>query len=222
MFDRVPKYPGRVKLVPVEGQENVFDMVRADEATQEGDPLNKATLLKDATAALFGLGTGAVPDDVLAFLGKYNQHWWRRRSALVTDDWVYLTSADRNAYPDGIDYEDEYEYLGIPFGNAVTAPTVETGSYKGTGTYGRSNPNSLTFDSIPLFVLIFGGTRGAMLLPTGSIGANLYISTVSGISNLLPLTVSLSDTTVSWYSSEDAYQQANVSDVTFQYVAILR
>ena len=37
---------------------------------QQGTPLNKATLLKDATAALFGFGTDAVPDDVLALLSK--------------------------------------------------------------------------------------------------------------------------------------------------------
>ena len=66
MKDRVPLYPGRVKLTPVSGQENTYDMVRADEPTQEGTPLSKATFLKDATAALFGLGGDAVPDDVLS------------------------------------------------------------------------------------------------------------------------------------------------------------
>lgn len=70
MKDRVPVYPGRVKLVPVSGQENVYDMTRADQPTQEGDPLNKYTILKDSTAELFGLGTDAVPDDVLALLSK--------------------------------------------------------------------------------------------------------------------------------------------------------
>ena len=66
MQDRTPLYPGRVKLTPVSGQANVYDMVRADQPTQAGTPLNKATLLSDSTAALFGLGTDAVPDDVLA------------------------------------------------------------------------------------------------------------------------------------------------------------
>lgn len=37
--------------------------------SQQGTPLNKATLLQDATAALYGLGSDAVPDDVLAFIG---------------------------------------------------------------------------------------------------------------------------------------------------------
>lgn len=65
MQDRVPLYPGRVKLVPVSGQENTYDMTRVDQPSEEGTPLNKNSLLKDATAALFGLGADAVPDDVL-------------------------------------------------------------------------------------------------------------------------------------------------------------
>ena len=68
MQDRVSLYPGRVKLEPVAGQANTYDLTRADQPTQEGTPLNKATLLKDTTAALFGLGTDAVPDDVLALI----------------------------------------------------------------------------------------------------------------------------------------------------------
>lgn len=75
MQDRVPLYPGRVKMTPVAGQENTFDLVRADQPTQEGTPLNKATLLKDATAAILGLPNTAVPDDAFLALalpaGKY-------------------------------------------------------------------------------------------------------------------------------------------------------
>jgi hypothetical protein len=39
--DRVPTYPGRVKLTPVTGQSNVYDMVRADAPAVEGTPINK-------------------------------------------------------------------------------------------------------------------------------------------------------------------------------------
>ena len=66
MQDRVSLYPGRVKLEPVAGQANLYDLTRADQPTQEGTPLNKANLLQDSTAARFGLGASAVPDDVLA------------------------------------------------------------------------------------------------------------------------------------------------------------
>ena len=51
MQDRVSLYPGRVKLEPVAGQSNLYDLTRADQPTQEGTPLNKANLLSDATAA---------------------------------------------------------------------------------------------------------------------------------------------------------------------------
>ena len=68
MQDRVSLYPGRVKLEPVAGQANTYDLTRADQPTQEGTPLNKASLLKDSTAALLGLGTDAVPDDAFVAL----------------------------------------------------------------------------------------------------------------------------------------------------------
>lgn len=44
IVDRVPTHAGRIKLTPVAGQTDVFDMVRADEPTVEGTPLDKATL----------------------------------------------------------------------------------------------------------------------------------------------------------------------------------
>lgn len=70
MKDRIPKYPGRVTLTPVEGQANTFDMIRADEPEQEGTPLNKATLLTNETASLFGLGEDATVDEVLSIAGE--------------------------------------------------------------------------------------------------------------------------------------------------------
>lgn len=109
MQDRVPLYPGRVMLTPVPGQENTFDMVRADSPTQEGTQLSKENLLKDATAAMFGLDASAVPDEVLAFLGKFNQHWWKRweintvlEEASRIDGYLYTgnTSAGKVYYSD--------------------------------------------------------------------------------------------------------------------------
>ena len=41
--DRVPTHAGRIKLTPVSGQTDTFDMVRADEPTVEGTPIDKAT-----------------------------------------------------------------------------------------------------------------------------------------------------------------------------------
>lgn len=88
MQDREPTYPGRVTMTPVSGQENTYDIERADKPLQLGTPLNKATLLKDATAALYGLGTGAVPDDVLKELGRFqsglgNEYIWEKKLSTV-------------------------------------------------------------------------------------------------------------------------------------------
>ena len=49
MKDRIPTYPGRVKLIPVEGQENTYTLTMADEPTQEGMALTKANLIHDET-----------------------------------------------------------------------------------------------------------------------------------------------------------------------------
>lgn len=76
MQDRVSLYPGRVKLEPVAGQANLYDLTRADQPTQEGTPLNKANLLSDATAAAIkALLTSqtedpATPNDALNILAQ--------------------------------------------------------------------------------------------------------------------------------------------------------
>lgn len=67
MHDRQPKYPGRIKLRDVEtGEERIYDMTMADEPNVTGDAPVTENLLKQQTAALFGLGPDAVPDEVLS------------------------------------------------------------------------------------------------------------------------------------------------------------
>lgn len=366
MKDRVPLYPGRVKLTPVSGQANTYDMVRADEPTQEGTQLSKATFLKDATAALFGLGADAVPDDVLAKLGVYTQYWWRRRintsgyvpvlssvisssssnydswifseadarysdtisysseiivsssgditlknpstvsisyntasnvnilkgkyvkkqlrntnrivvvtqyvyippdatyskdtvssatvngsngsisfgsvylirmkTQLVTTkwstnigEWEYLQSNSRDAYPDsGITGNYEYQYLGVPFENAVTAAQFATGSYIGTGKNGASNPNRLTFDFIPKYIAIYyiGTDYGATPIKTelmqGMYGVfnedSVFGVTYYDGDNANVGVISEWGTTVKFYA--DYSHQPNKAGVTYKYFAI--
>lgn len=71
MQDRVATYPGRVKLTPVAGQNNVYDLERADSPTVAGTPLNKASFLTDATAAAIaalGVSLPSLPTEALAAL----------------------------------------------------------------------------------------------------------------------------------------------------------
>lgn len=59
MTDRVSKYPDRVRLVPVAGQPNVYDMVEADQPTTAGTDLSKANLLSTAAEQkIFGSSSG--------------------------------------------------------------------------------------------------------------------------------------------------------------------
>lgn len=68
---------------------------------------------------------------------------------------TYEHSTDRNAYPDSGTVDGiTYTYLGRPFEKFPTMPQIETGSYIGTGTYGDSSPNRLTFEFMPKFVQI--------------------------------------------------------------------
>lgn len=86
MQDRVSQYPGRVKLTPVSGQENVYDMEWADGATVVGTALNKANLLTDSTATALGLTSSATPNTAFSQLNtkinanntKFNNATWKQ------------------------------------------------------------------------------------------------------------------------------------------------
>lgn len=120
-----------------------------------GTPLNKASLLKDATAAMFGLDANAVPDDVLAWLGKYNQYWWQRypivKGAGTVRQIARKLSADTSAMT--IRYSTEF-YMDS-FGSFVL-----------------KNPSELSFT-------VNSGTSVFSVL------TNKYIDTPMGSSNLL-------------------------------------
>lgn len=71
MNDRIPAEgkAGRVLITPENGSAPFYATVTmADEPLDEGTPLNKATLLKDATAALLGGDADMVPDEAFVAL----------------------------------------------------------------------------------------------------------------------------------------------------------
>lgn len=140
MKDRIPTpgQEGRMLITPENGDPPFYATVAmADNPSEDGTPLHKATLLKDATAALFGLDNTAVPDDVLAWLGKYNQHWWSvlhgqaavrydEKKTLGTDmQFLYCQPADYASTT--VQYADEIEID------------------QSTGAITLVNPNSIQF-----------------------------------------------------------------------------
>lgn len=331
---------------------------------QTVDAFTKEQTLSNATAALFGLGPDSVPDDVLAYLGKYAQHWWRRRllnagteyitpvvagNSSFNDDpvtyilctyrsydpdyvyynleysdgitygndgkptglaapiktvrlsnsnhataaqvlkgkfiiqrlensdhpsltedkgiafipenatfdsvvhynttsyvysdyisiditampkkgeWEYLQSNDDDAYPhSGESGGYEYEYLGIPFDNAVTAPKIATGSYVGTGKYGSSNPNSLTFDFAPKILIIptymnnsgFLSSIDFCVVNTIRIQSGKILEWHSGADSYEIHSINFSGNKIDWYSEDNTSSQLNTSGVEYTYIAI--
>lgn len=319
MKDRVPVNPGRVLITPENGIAAYYaTMTRADNSTQEGTPLNKNSLLKDATAALFGLGTDALPDDVLRKIASDipNLYVWKKTGAsyveivptlsgptgttysvgynnesiqysdelevvsgalklknpstvtittsnytsysallcgkyftvtsnagsknylhfgddtalqiksntagsyvakggwyissytekTVTPDYGYVCSFDKNAYPPAVSDGFIYTALGM-LGDKVRSAT---GSYKGTNTYGESNPNSLTLPFVPKAIFISSSNYAAMFIQGNSYGYSMNGSKSVDISEWT--------TTVKWYHSSSAAFQMN-SGVTYYYVA---
>ena len=107
MQDRVPLYPGRVKLTPVSGQENTYDMVRADQPTQEGMKLSKATLF-DAAAekAIFNNENGNhTPAEAFAALPNIFEPVGTIKTTVRTDlgdKWLLCNGAsvDPATYPE--------------------------------------------------------------------------------------------------------------------------
>ena len=163
--------------------------------SQQGTPLNKDTLLKDATAALYELGTDAVPDDVFEVLSN----------AALYEDGKFV-------FPSGED---------IPY------VSIETGSYVGTGTYGQSNPNTITFGFTPKLVFISQSNFDEfMLIVDGNTYAvpfyenGEYYSRPSASNR-----ITFSGSQISWYiygnpRDENATNQLNTGNQTYYYFAI--
>lgn len=124
-YDRVPTYPGRVKLVPVSGQANTYDMVRADEPTVEGTPIDKAlfdsfgeninVLQKQVSDTLFALSQRVILNNVAlgTEIGLYENGvlvpFIVVRKSYEGNDRVLVVR--KNAYKvDSLLAEDEYFY----------------------------------------------------------------------------------------------------------------
>ena len=118
MKDRISLYPGRVILTPVAGQENVYDMVRADEPIDVGTPLNKNTFLTDEIAETMGLGKDATPNDMFAKMQFLSDvHVWHK----IASDIVYsISETEENSYKitanNNISSPDDFAYSGRSFG----------------------------------------------------------------------------------------------------------
>ncbi len=97
---------------------------------------------------------------------------------------------------------------------------IETGSYTGTGTYGSSNPNSLTFGFAPKMVFVIGGNYKTLGVFSSPVLSAAVSSTSFGSSSVKGLSVSWAGNTVTWYSTSNYSLQLNESGFGYEYVAI--
>lgn len=149
----------------------------------------------------------------------------------------YVNSGNPNAYPPETSDGYEYNYLGQLGGLC----NIVWGSYVGTGKYGQSNPNTLTFPFEPKIVFIsptvpltLGGSTLPVPIPTAIRGMTkglAYGYYPYGSSSYATLT--WNGNTLSWWNSclssynEDTEQpiynpeyQLNTKNTTYFYVAI--
>lgn len=368
MKDRIPSpgMAGRVLVTPEDGSAPFYATITmADEPTEGGTALNKANLLTDDTAALFGKDSAAVPNDIFDWLGQYNTHWWsalhgeasygyeEKRTDITKNHFImdetditiyfsseisidqttgaislvdpqelfiensksgmtegaaalaaiapcyitglygndgkvfylpegttsapyagpdgcaiyydlyedanygymylsyggepcaqlvtasvfsiaagettYVNSTDPDAYPNGEIVDGvTYAYLGVPLQKFPAMPQIATGSYVGTGVYGKSNPNSLTFDFEPKLVIITGKARSAE-----GYYQTMFVIKDAEVATVLTYTpdvyasqqvIAWSDNTLIWYfngtGDVDSYNQLNGGGITYHYIAI--
>ena len=88
-------------------------------------------------------------------------------------------------------------------------------NYTGSGTCGSSAAREISFSFAPRLILIFGGGRQCVLLPTNPSGA----STGADGTQILTVQTSGLGKTVCWYG-DTAAAQMNEKDVTYLLVSI--
>ena len=95
---------------------------------------------------------------------------------------------------------------------------IVTGSYTGTGTYGSSNPNSLTFD-FDVKLLILQAAYGYAVLPIIFTQGEkeYYTYYMSGSISNAKMTVSFDGHTISWYTSSTNGSQYGNSAENMQF-----
>lgn len=113
-----------------------FNGINTEGFQQVGTPLNKANLLKDATAAQIGLPPSTTPDGMFRALGNTGElHVWRK--TVVSDKAGYTLGSNKNL----IVYQNSQGYAGdqyTAFWSVSASVTVDS-----TGKVSLSNPTEV-------------------------------------------------------------------------------
>lgn len=153
----------------------------------------------------------------------------------VPSDVVYIPSDATLTWTEGgaLDgftlskYQPVTGYAAIPAGTTIEylgklgdKARVQVVSYVGTGTYGDSNPSSLTFDFVPKVIIVSGFyntySYGMILSPQTGTGVSLLGSDRGYV---YKVTCKANDKVVSWYAKNRG-DQLNASGIKYVAVAI--
>ena len=93
---------------------------------------------------------------------------------------------------------------------------IETGTYIGTGTHSGANPTTLTFSEQPEIVFVASRERILFLLRGCEHGYSLSVTSVNYLS------AEWTDTTVSWFHTNEPLYQLNGKDQVHTYFALFR
>lgn len=162
------------------------------------------------------------------------------KSVTMTVEFVeYVADKSPTAYPPAV--SDGYAYQGPWLMGAEPSAKIATGSYAGTGTYGSSNPNSLTFDFAPKIVAVYAVSFGdymnslsivenvnnttgmAWIVAVNALSTSFKsygLGKYGSSSSQVPYTKKSDDgKTITWYGYNADYQ-FNTSGYTYYYFAI--
>lgn len=197
-------------------------------AAQIPDVFSQSETVNAEMLSKYGLGASGTPNDVFGVLSRFqnglgNEYLWAKSDDTGIVD--YVNSHDPSAYPPAV--SDGYTYTAL--GKLGEKVQIATGSYTGTGTYGISNPCSLTFEFAPKMIMIFGKLDNADnayfgFWIQGSSGMPIFISRAGSSSDggvSYGQNASLSENTFSWYNRFGSAQiSLNASGQLYSYIAI--
>lgn len=214
MQDRIPTYPGRVKLTPVTGEENIYDMERADDPVQNGTPLNKNTLLTDETEeAIWGDAQDRTVDDALSAVNYQIGDTLTTARTDLGDSWLLCNGAtiSVNDYP-------KLNILPSQFSGLWDSQTAETNVARiryvngyfvmfGSGSYGgiyyTQDPSSgwtkMDLNPYMAYDISYGNGYWVLIFGSASSRGIYYSSTIEG----------------AWENYSSSYSNFNVASLTF-------
>ena len=132
-------------------------------------------------------------------------------------------------------YQPVTGYAAIPAGTTIEylgklgdKARVQVVSYVGTGTYGESNPNSLTFDFVPKLLLIKNDAKSAYhicltlfgTMLTGTYEKHSFFDASGNMNYPNESYARKNGKNIQWYSIRNEYVQANGSGLKYTAIAI--